>query len=81
MNRCPITYQPCGKETYSKEGLYLLSPKLNNLNPLPYGKAQQLELMLDYSDKLSFSGVQPKLSAKLNLQKQSFEIKSTNLSQ
>ena len=28
MNRCPITYEPCGKAGYSRAGLRLLSPNL-----------------------------------------------------
>ncbi len=74
MNRCPITYLPIKSGRYSKEGLRILSPKLNNLKDFPYGEAKQLELLLDYSDKLSFSGVQPKLGAKLNIQDEIFEV-------
>jgi serine/threonine-protein kinase HipA len=77
VNRCPITYLPVEEGRYSREGLDLLSPQLANLNDFPYGEQRQLELMLDYSDKLSFSGVQPKLSAKLNIQSQLFEVVRT----
>lgn len=73
MNRCPITYLPVESGRYSKEGLAILSPQLSDLKDFPYGEEKQLELMLDYADKLSFSGVQPKLSAKLNIQAQEFE--------
>jgi serine/threonine-protein kinase HipA len=38
------------------------------------GRENQLELAFEYSDKLSFSGVQPKLNAKCKLQKQQFEV-------
>jgi serine/threonine-protein kinase HipA len=47
---------------------------LTHLKDFPYGQAQQLELAIQYSDKLSFSGVQPKLNAKLNLKEETFEV-------
>jgi len=72
MNRCPITYQLC-EEKYSIEGLQHLSPDLRTLDDFPYTPAQQLELLLEYSDRLSFSGVQPKMSIRLNVQKNGFE--------
>jgi serine/threonine-protein kinase HipA len=74
MNRCPITYNLCGDQKYSTEGLRLLSPRLENLRDFPYGKDEQLELALQYADKLSFSGVQKKLNAHLSLSHQTFEI-------
>ena len=73
MNRCPITYEQCENQ-YSNRGLQLLSPKLIQLQDFPYGLVQQLELALQYSDKLSFSGVQPKLNAKLDLESETFQI-------
>lgn len=73
MRRCPITYEICN-DHYSLNGLKSLSPKLNRLNDFPYGKEKQLELAFQYSDKLSFSGVQPKLNAKLNIDTANFEV-------
>lgn len=73
MNRCPITYEKC-ENHYSERGLKLLSRRLTRLKDFPYGQSQQLELAIQYSDKLSFSGVQPKLNAKLNLKEETFEI-------
>lgn len=73
MNRCPITYEEC-KNRYSNLGLKLLSSKLIQLKDFPYGLAQQLELAIEYSDKLSFSGVQPKLNAKLDVKNEIFEV-------
>lgn len=73
MNRCPITYEKC-ENHYSERGLKLLSRSLNRLKDFPYGQSQQLELAIQYSDKLSFSGVQPKLNAKLNQKEETFEI-------
>jgi serine/threonine-protein kinase HipA len=76
MNRCPITYELCeGK--YSRDGLRLLSPRLGELRDFPYGKSAQLELALDFADKLSFSGVQPKLSAKLSVREELFKVVRT----
>lgn len=76
MNRCPITYELC-RDHYSADGLKLLSPKLTRLHDFPYGKSAQLQLAIEYSDKLSFSGVQPKLNAKLNIEKGLFEVART----
>lgn len=74
MRRCPITYLPSDCGHYSTEGLQLLSPKLKDLKDFPFGEAKQYELLIDFADKLSFSGVQPKLGAKLNIQKGIFEV-------
>ncbi|MES2273285.1 MAG: HipA domain-containing protein [Chlamydiota bacterium] len=76
MNRCPITYELCGDHLYSKKGLYLLSPRLQNLKEFPLGKEAQLELALQYADKLSFSGVQRKLNVRLSVSEQLFEVVS-----
>lgn len=76
MNRCPITYELCGEQRYSKQGLRLLSAQLKGLNDFPFGKEEQLELALDYADKMSFSGVQRKLNARLSISHQSFEVVS-----
>jgi serine/threonine-protein kinase HipA len=76
MNRCPITYELCGKQKYSERGLHLLSPQLQDLKEFPFGKEQQLELALQYADKLSFSGVQGKLNARLSVSQEEFEVVS-----
>lgn len=74
MNRCPITYEACGEQRYSKTGLQLLSPRLQNLKEFPLRKDEQLALALQYADKLSFSGVQKKLSARLSVSNEVFEV-------
>ena len=72
---CPITYTPIpANEKYSIKGLKLLSPKLQNLKDLPYTAEQQLREASLHADKMSIQGVQPKLSAKLELKNQSFVI-------
>lgn len=73
MKQCPITYEICqGK--YSKNGIKLLSKSLINLNDFPYTAKEQIQLASQLSAKLSIQGVQPKLSVKLNLKKEEFEI-------
>ncbi len=72
---CPITYAPIAPdEKYSSKGLRKLSPVLNNLQDLPYTAEQQIIEARKRSDKMSIQGVQPKLSAILNIKKQSFEL-------
>jgi serine/threonine-protein kinase HipA len=72
MNRCPITYEPCGSHSYSAKGLHLLNRSLKELKPLPYSPSEQVELAMQMADKLSIQGVQPKLSAIFSVSKESF---------
>lgn len=75
MNHCPITYEPISVgERYSKHGLKILSPALKNLLDFPYSAQEQRLEAQARSSKLSIQGVQPKLSAKLNIKKSIFEI-------
>jgi len=78
MNICPITYQPCGEENYSADGLKLLSRNLTQLNDLPLTQEEQLRESAARADKMSIQGVQPKLSARLNVKDGSFEIVDRN---
>ncbi|MEM7184976.1 MAG: HipA domain-containing protein [Spirochaetota bacterium] len=71
---CPITYQEIEKGKYSVDGLRLLSPRLQELQDFPYTQEKQKEQGLSLFNKLSIQGVQPKLSVKLNVAKQVFEI-------
>lgn len=72
---CPLTYLPLkAKEKYAKEGLKLLSPKLKVLHDLAMNSEQLRRSSLQMADKLSIQGVQPKLSARLNLQEGKFVI-------
>ncbi|MCB1134788.1 MAG: HipA domain-containing protein [Chlamydiia bacterium] len=73
MNRCPITYQECGARKYSRQGLRLLSPQLNEDLEFPFTAAEQLSLVGQYADKLSIGGIQPKLSVRLNISKHTLE--------
>jgi serine/threonine-protein kinase HipA len=74
MNKCPITYLPCGIDFYHQKGLALLSKSLISLNPIPFTALEQRQEALNRATKLSIQGVQPKLSAILSLKEQRFEI-------
>ncbi len=74
MNRCPITYELCGEQKYSAQGLKLLSPKLKDLLDFPYNKGDQLKEAMARATKMSIQGVQPKLSVRLNVSAGIFEI-------
>ena len=66
MNRCPITYEPCGGARHSRAGLRLLSPNLERLNDFPYDAARQRREAVVRGGKMSIQGVQPKLSVRLD---------------
>tara|TARA_R110000868_G_scaffold160854_4_gene390641 strand:- start:93 stop:1037 length:945 start_codon:yes stop_codon:yes gene_type:complete len=75
---CPITYEIISaNKLYSDKGLKLLAPKLKNLNRLPYTSKEQLIEASNRSDKMSIQGVQPKLSAKLSIKNEQFELCDT----
>lgn len=74
MNRCPITYEDCGEDRYSKRGLKTLSSALQNLDILNYS-AEELRTEAFYrARKISIQGVQPKVSAVLSIKDQRFDI-------
>jgi serine/threonine-protein kinase HipA len=75
IKKCPITYKNFSEDgLYSPEGLKALSPKLTTLEPFQYSMEEQLEEAHCRGGKLSVQGVQPKLSAKLNIVKHQFEL-------
>lgn len=74
MNICPITYQPCGDKKYSDKGLKLLSRNLTQLKNLPLTQEEQLREAAIRADKMSVQGVQPKLSAKLYVKDEVFDV-------
>jgi serine/threonine-protein kinase HipA len=74
MNLCPITYTPCEENRYSDAGLRLLSPELNSLKDLEYTAEEQRKEAYNHASKMSIQGVQPKLSARLNIREGKFEI-------
>ena len=74
MNRCPISYAPCGDNPYSEAGLRLLSNELKLLNNLEYTAEEQRIEAYNRAAKMSIQGIQPKLSAKLNIRERKFDI-------
>jgi serine/threonine-protein kinase HipA len=77
MNYCPITYNPCGDNRYSKAGLKLLSIELVSLRDLEYTAEEQRKEAYNRASKMSIQGIQPKLSARLNIKEGKFEIVDT----
>ncbi len=77
MNRCPLTYNLC-EETYSEKGLKLLSPKLKTLAFLDFTAEELRAEAMQRATKMSIQGVQPKLSAILNIKEGAFEIADKN---
>ena len=78
MNRCPITYVPCGDQRYSEKGLKLVASGLSQLKQLEYTAEEQRKEAYLRSGKMSVQGVQPKLSAVLNIKDQKFDIVDKN---
>lgn len=78
MNKCPITYEECGNDKYSKKGLLLLSKKLLFLNDFPYTSQDQRDEALNMMSKISIQGVQPKLSVTLDIKNQIFKLTDIN---
>lgn len=74
MNRCPITYAPCGESRYSSKGLKLLASGLSDLNLLVYTAEEQRAEAFRRGSKMSVQGVQPKLSSILNIKNERFDI-------
>ena len=77
MNRCPITYNPCGDSRYSEAGLRLLSVGLTSLKDLEYTAEEQRKEAFYRGSKMSIQGIQSKLSAKLNIKERKFEVVDT----
>ncbi len=79
MKRCPITYEKISdEENYSQRGLRLLSPQLKGLAPLNLSADEQRQEAIDRVGKMSIQGVQKKLSAKLKIKNECFEIVDQN---
>ena len=78
MNRCPITYELFGEKKYSERGLKLLNPTLKHLHDLELTQEELVRESNARAIKLSIQGVQPKLSARLNVTEQKFEIVDRN---
>lgn len=78
MKRCPITYQEISdQQNYSAEGLKKISRELTHLEIFPYDAAEQRQEAQLRFVKMSIQGVQPKISARVNIKASSFEITDT----
>ncbi|HWP81401.1 MAG TPA: HipA domain-containing protein [Bacteroidota bacterium] len=78
MSRCPITYREIPPELrYSPEGLKKLSRRLRHLNDLPFSAEEQRQEAVLRAAKMSIQGVQPKLSARLTVEREMFELVDT----
>jgi serine/threonine-protein kinase HipA len=73
MNRCPISYEPCSG-LYSPKGLKSLSRQLTDLNELPFTSQELRREASARAIKMSIQGIQPKLSARLNIKAQQFDL-------
>lgn len=78
MNRCPITYEPCGENLYSEKGLKLLSPVLKKLDLLNLSAEELRTEALLRASKMSIQGIQPKVSAVLNIKNGRFDLVDKN---
>ncbi len=78
MNRCPITYLPIGDNRYSEKGLRLFASGLSQLKLLDYTAEEQRREAFMRSSKMSVQGVQPKLSAVLNIKEKKIDIVDKN---
>ncbi len=78
MTRCPITYEKCEVGKYSPGGLKKLSPRLRSLKDFPFSAEDQVREAIARASKMSIQGVQPKLSVRLNVKNEIFEIVNTN---
>jgi len=75
MDRCLITLQEIPEgHLYSRHGLARLSPRLKNLRLFPYSAERQQQEALARTTKMSIQGIQPKLSARLDISRETFEI-------
>ena len=77
MTRCPITYEECEEGKYSLKGLRKLSPRLRYLKDFPYSAEDQVREAIARASKMSIQGVQPKLSVRLGVSREIFEIVDT----
>lgn len=75
MPYCPITYETLlNKEKYSQKGLKKLSKTLKDLNSIPFTQEELRQEARNQVEKISIQGMQPKMSARLNISKQCFEL-------
>lgn len=73
MRKCPLTYEMV-EGRYAPGALRRVNPRLTELQDLPYSSEELLWEVSQRADKLSIQGVQPKLSARLNVKSQAFDL-------
>ena len=78
MKRCPLSYEPIRDGLYSDKGLRKLSPGLHHLDLLNFTRNELLDEAKSRAVRISIQGVQPKLSAVLNLKHGRFDLVDTN---
>jgi len=76
MRKCPLSYKEVA-DRYDVQALKRINHRLSDLEDLAYTSEELLHEVAARADKLSIQGVQPKLSARLNLKSQSFELVNT----
>lgn len=75
MKKCLLTYDQFeGSGEHSEKGLKKLNVKLKNLKIFPYDQIEQMREVQAFAGKLSIQGVQPKLSAKLSVKDEEFQL-------
>ena len=73
MSKCPLSYSEV-EGRYDMAALHRLHPKLQDLKELPFTSDELRWEAGGRAHKLSIQGVQPKLSARLNLKNQCFDL-------
>lgn len=73
MSKCPLSYSEV-EGRYDPAALHRLHPKLQDLKELPFTSDELRWEAGGRAHKLSIQGVQPKLSARLNLKNQCFDL-------
>ncbi|NNM59133.1 MAG: HipA domain-containing protein [Legionellales bacterium] len=77
-HRCPISYESIqSTQKYSATGLALLSSRLSELHDLPFTSNDLRQESVQRASKMSIQGVQYKVSARLNIAANQFEIVDT----
>jgi serine/threonine-protein kinase HipA len=75
INRCLLTYEELdAREIFSLAGLKKLNGRLKYLKPFPYDRKEQTREVQRHASKISIQGIQPKLSAKLSVKNERFEL-------
>ena len=72
--QCPLTYEPCAPGDYSRVGLRRLSPRLQTLHRLAFTTLALRREAIARAAKMSIQGVQPKVSAVLNVKAGRFDL-------